>query len=385
MPFNYRLLLRQLTRSIFCTRGTPLQLKARRVRFLAVFALAFPVMLLSSVAGMLVDEVAYRRYRRVRVRQPVFIIGNFRSGSTFLHRLLARDSRQFSSMKTWEIYFAPSVAQRRFWQGLWAVDAALGGRLLRAIRRGEERVLGRVKLHRVRLSEPEEDEALFYYTWHTLFTWFFFPEPQRGTAYHHYDDAVPAPVRRKNVSFYRRCLQRHLFVHGCERHYLAKNPSSTPRIRSLLREFPDARFICLVRDPREAVPSTMSWFSFAWHYFADPPERHPFRDFVLDLTSHWYACPLQILPRLSPRSWTIVRYDDLVADPRGTVAAIYERFGLELSPQYEAVLRGESERARSHRGENHYDLADVGLDQEKIRDIYGDVLAAYEQARLLHS
>ena len=248
------------------------------------FTLLFPLLLGTSRLAMLLDGLFYPGYRHTRVREPVFIIGNFRSGSTFLHRLLAQDTRRFTSMKTWEIYFAPSVLQHKMWRGIWAVDAALGGRLKRRLRQGEERVLGDVKLHRVRFSEPEEDEALFYYTWHTLFTWFFFPVIDSDHPYHRYDEAIPAGVRRRNMEFYRRCLQRHLYVHDSRRHYLAKNPSSTPRIRSLMRRFPDARFIYLVRDPLDSVPSTMSWFSFAWHYFASPLEPYPLREFVLDLT-----------------------------------------------------------------------------------------------------
>ena len=29
----------------------------------------------------------------------------------------------------------------------------------------------------------------------------------------------------------------------------------------------------LYRDPAETVPSTMRWFSFAWHYFSSARER----------------------------------------------------------------------------------------------------------------
>ena len=90
MLFNYRLLSSQLFFSLFATRGTHLRLRPRRLRFLAAFSLLFPVMLLSSWIGFALDLLFYRRFRDIPVRSPVFIIGNFRSGSTFLHRLLTR-------------------------------------------------------------------------------------------------------------------------------------------------------------------------------------------------------------------------------------------------------------------------------------------------------
>src|SRR5688572_25933586 len=41
------------------------------------------------------DEVFHRGYKNTAVKQPVFIIANPRSGTTYLHRLLAMDSERF--------------------------------------------------------------------------------------------------------------------------------------------------------------------------------------------------------------------------------------------------------------------------------------------------
>ncbi len=56
------------------------------------------------------------------IEAPVFIIGNFRSGSTLLQRLLAKDEEHLTAMTTLEIYIAPSITQRVFWKAAGKVD-----------------------------------------------------------------------------------------------------------------------------------------------------------------------------------------------------------------------------------------------------------------------
>ena len=65
------------------------------------------------------------------------------------------------------------------------------------------------------------------------------------------------------------------------------------RIARLLEEFPDARIVYLVRHPADALVSTIGWFAFAWHYFASPTEKYPFRPTIMELTRAWYLNPLR--------------------------------------------------------------------------------------------
>ena len=42
----------------------------------------------------LLDTILFSGYRRVVIREPLFIIGNFRGGTTLMYRLLAADSHR---------------------------------------------------------------------------------------------------------------------------------------------------------------------------------------------------------------------------------------------------------------------------------------------------
>ena len=87
---------------------------ARHLQRLLVVALALPpfaCLQLLHWIGFALDEILFRGYRDIEIRQPTFVLGVPRSGTTFLHRLLAHDP-QFTTFSTWECFFAPSISER---------------------------------------------------------------------------------------------------------------------------------------------------------------------------------------------------------------------------------------------------------------------------------
>lgn len=377
---NVRLLLRQLRRQAFGPRNDLSRLRPRRVKFLAVFSLLFPWGIGFTWFAMLLDELFFRGYRRVRVEKPLFIVGNFRSGTTFLQRLLAQDSRNITGLTTREIYLTPTISQRKLWRFLLLIDPYLGrpfGRVLAAV---EDRILRRIPFHRVRLEEAEEDEGLFFYTWDSMFIWFFFPFSADEFVYPRFDEAVPARRRRRLMRFYRGMLKRHLYVHGEHLRIVSKNPSFTPKIYSLLEVFPDARFVNLVRNPDELVPSMTNWFSYCWHYFSSPSDPYPNRDHVMKIAVHWYRYPERAFAELPREQGKVVRFDDLIADTSELVRELYEDLDLSVSPEF-AELLDEADRlptkaTRSPR------LEDVGLSAAEIERRFSAVKQAYEFQRV---
>ncbi len=58
-----------------------------------------------------------------------------------------------------------------------------------------------------------------------------------------------------------------------------------------------------------------------------------------------------------------VHFRDFLADPLTTVRGIYERLGLELTPDAEARMRAFiAANPQGKHGLHHYDFADTGLD-----------------------
>lgn len=377
MGFDYRGFLEFTRTAFFRTRNTDYPLTPRRVSRLAAFYLSFPLFELVTQIGLLLDDTFFADYRQQQVRQPVFIIGNPRSGTTFLHRLMAKDEAQFISLKTWQVLLAPSITQRRLWKTINNLDRRLGRSLKRLVQRWEKNWHDAFVVHELALEEPEEDEFLFVHIWSSLATSLFSAVMDRAPTYTHFDTAVPDAEKQRIMTFYQGCLKRHLYDQNGTpsqgKRYLAKNPSFCAKVGTLWQWFPDAKFIYLVRNPLEMIPSYVSVMQLQWRALADPLTPWAARDYVLHMARHWYTYPLQRLARAPADSYVIVRYDDLVHNPAGTVAGIYQHLGIEMNPVYAQVLLQEAEASKAYRSRHHYSLEQLGLTRELIVDRFRDV------------
>jgi len=377
VAFNLKNFARFTWRSLFNSKGTDYRLTPRRIGRLVAFYLLFPLLELVIWFGFLLDDVFFRGYRRMEIEQPVFIVGNPRSGTTFLQRLLARDRENFTSMQLWEILLAPSVTYRKVVQALVSLDRLLGGPLQRRMAAQERRWKEENVMHRVALRAPEEDQYLLVHIWSTLAVWTFSGILEEAEPYTFFDDQVPQAEKERIMGFYRRCIQRYLYARAGGRgravHYLSKNPSASPKIDALYEFFPDAKIVYLARNPLDVIPSYVSLLDYTWRFFGDPLRDYGSRDYVLDMARHWYTYPLERLERAPEDSYAVVNFDDLVDDAEQTVADIYRRFGFEIGPAFAQVLREEAERARNHRSEHDYSLEQVGLTREQIVARYADV------------
>ncbi len=65
---------------------TDAPLTPRRLALLAVFPL-FLVFQVLQIVGLALDHLLFPAFRSTKLRQPVFIVGVPRSGTTFLHRV----------------------------------------------------------------------------------------------------------------------------------------------------------------------------------------------------------------------------------------------------------------------------------------------------------
>lgn len=354
----------------------------RRVAILVAFYLLFPLLELTVWIGFLLDNLLFRGHGREVVAAPVFIAGNPRSGTTFLHRLLSKDVERFSTMKMWEILFAPSIVQRRIVSGLAALDRRLGGWLDKRLQRTEQDWHEQNVMHEVSLREPEEDDYLLLHIWSALTTGLSAGLLQEAIPYTYFDTAIPVAEKDRIMAFYRRCVRRHLHADrlargGKNRSYLAKNPALCPKLDTVFRHFPDAKVVYLVRSPLEMLPSYVNMMMFSWRVLGIPVEDHSLRDYLIEMSRHWYTYPLQRLETAPAHSYLIVKYDDMVSDPVGTVRAIYSRFGFEISSAYERVLQEEAAKARRYHSRHAYSPEESGLSREQILETYPDVFERF--------
>jgi hypothetical protein len=310
------------------------------------------------------------------IEKPLFIIGNLRSGSTFLHRLLSRDTVAFTSLTTWDIYLTPSVTQKKITKFFSKLDLKLGGYVHRLLHAFDERTLGRLKIHRISFFQPEEDENILLHIWDSFWVSFMFPFMDEMPNYQHFDEALSPERRRRIMKFYKSMLQRHMYATG-KKYFVAKNPAFSPKIATLLELFPDARIIYLARNPLDMLPSTISWINYARRQFTDPKEKYLYLDEIVDLTQHWYRYPLQYLDAHPSPRHLILNYDDLIQRPEQVIRSFYEQFGYPDKPGLDSIVDAAVKDTLTFRSDHVYSYEEMGFTHRQILEIYADIFERF--------
>lgn len=305
-----------------------------RPRRLAVLLLGFPLFMLLQLAhalGHVLDELLFRGWRRVRIEAPLFISGIPRSGTTFVHRVLAADESRYSSLRTWEAVLAPSVTQRCLWRGLARADRLIGSPLRRTLLALTRRLGDFQDVHEVGLWQAEEDYLALLPAAGCFVMVLAFPHCaalwQLGRL-----ERMPARRRQALLDHYEACLKKHLYAAGGGRPLLSKNAAFASWLPALRERFPDARFLICVREPLTALSSQLSAISAGRELFASDPDGRHFTQAFRQLFGHNYASLLQQL-QAAPARTAVLDQGELSRCPQAVLVAALQAIGIEAGPR----------------------------------------------------
>lgn len=292
---------------------------------------AFVCALLNT--GRLFEELAYRlRVKKMPLDDaPLFILGHWRSGTTFVHNIFCKD-KQFGYTTTYQTVF-PNVMffGRRLFHLL--VSAVMPER-----RPTDNMELGP--------DLPQEEEfAMSNLVPYSFYHFWYFPRHTRE-----YSDKYltfrncPEHEREIYKKEFVRMVKTSLYNTGGKR-YLSKNPPHTGHIREILEMFPNARFIYLVRNPYTVFESTRSFFTNVIEPLKlqdiTPQE---IEDNIISTYTDLYT-RYEEQKSLIPEGHLIeVRFEDFEADPLGMTERIYRELSLDgfdsARPAIEAYIGG---------------------------------------------
>ncbi|MGB2955998.1 MAG: sulfotransferase [Anaerolineales bacterium] len=375
MPFNIRYYLTYFYYSFFRSKGTPGKLSVKRIFLLLFLFFAYPIWNIYIRLGYYLDNLFFSEFKQVQYSDPVFIIGNYRSGSTFLHRLLLRD-QQFTCLKAWEIYFSPAITQRWFIRLLNRISRRIGNPIGKFVAAFDQSLNGIYAMHETGMFTFEQDSQVFYHSWSSYNLFAPFPFPELAQKYIYYDQKVPETRRRKEFTYYRDVLKRQLFLNPGKQ-YISKNPDFSPAVETIKEFFPNAKFINLVRPPEQMIPSTVNLWANNWRAYGSPEELFPLVDTLQEHVKHWYQYPHQRLSSLPSDRYLVVDFERLVSNPKREIERIYQQFGFEFSAEYHKIMEEETIKSRNFTSGNSYSLPEMGLDIEELKQQYKPILESY--------
>lgn len=376
MFFNWRMFGRALRLALF---QQPFSL--RRWAFVIFFSALFLSFLGVVLVGRALDHVLFPGFKRQPVRQPVFIIAPPRSGTTLVQNLFSLDADRFVHLKMYQTIF-PSVSFQRLFDALGWLDRKLGGPVTRVLGWCEKKWFGGWDtMHKMRLNQPEEDDALFLYAFESEAIYLLFPHVQELWEAG-FPDALPPEKRRRLMRYYRSCLQRHLYANGPTRTLLSKATQSSGTVESLMEEFPDARFITIIRHPYKSVASHVSLFVPVWRaHSPDIAKDGPVARAYAGLAVEWYKHLFEFRTKVDPARYHCIDYRELVRDPGAVIAQAYAHFGWPVSDDLRLRLREATRRQAEFKSQHEYTLEEFGLSKQWIQDELAEVLDFYKLPR----
>lgn len=296
------------------------------------------------------DRQIYPEIAQQEIREPLFIVGLPRSGTTLLHALLAADPAHRAPL-TWEVMSPSPPSSEDRQQRIQQASRNLA--VLRWLAPTFESV------HATGAELPQECVSLMSPT---------FMSDQFDTMYN-----VPSyrawffnQDLRPAYQFHRRCLEQLQFRRSAER-WVLKAPAHMFAAPALLSIYPDARFVQIHRDPMEAVVSVSSLVTILRRVFSDAVDPVQIGRDALTYWSQALKTFLRARDQLPASRVCDLRYNDVRRDPIAAAQRVYEHFSWPFAKKIEErmriVLAQQASQSRSRGGVHRYDATHFKLNE----------------------
>ncbi len=321
-----------------------------------------------ALVARLLSEAGWKQfpgYADVPIERPIFVTGLPRTGTTALHRLLTEDPAH-QGLEVW----LADVPQPRPARDTWPDNP-----VYRAIQAGYAK-------HHV---EHPEFMGVHYMSAATVEEcWQLLRQSMRSVSYEclahlpTYSRWLAGQDWTAAYARHKRNLQL-IGLRDAGRRWVLKNPSHLFALDALLAAYPDALVVQTHRAPRTAIASMCSLSAQATAGWSEAFTGRTLGRAQLELWSRGLDTFTAERARHAPAQFFDVAYDELVADPIGTVEAIYRHFGIELTDEARAsmdAVHAESVTG-SRRPAHRYTLDDFGLTGAEVDEHFD----GYERRR----
>jgi len=330
-------------------------------------ALAIKKLFENTVYGRLkIEQVlaANPEIEKKEIKQPVFIVGMPRTGTTILHAILNEDPR-FRSPLAWEC-LRPYPVPRP--------ETYYHNEQIKEIEKNFEQLFKLVpdfnKKHYMAADTPQECIGINAFDFNSFQTPVLFSMPSYIEWFNNKADKL------KTMRFHKRFLQ-YLQSGGVKAdHWLLKTPVHMIRLPELFEVYPDAKIIITHRHPFKIVPSIASLISSIRSLYSnhEDPKKTAFEQ--AEIWSDYFNRFLDSLNTLNKNDQiTHVKFDDFVTDQIEIIKNIYRQFGWDLPNK--TLVRFKTfldENPKDKNGVHIYNLEDFGLTKEYIEEKFSNYI-----------
>ncbi len=309
---------------------------------------------------MILDNIFFPSLINTRIKNPITIVGNPRSGTTFLHRYLIKNNIG-SGSELWQLIYTSVTLQK------------IIKPILPILERFSPTKYHSTEAHRTSLSSIETDDASmlfrffdgfflygFFLTWsdENLFDWV---DPKKRNK------------SKRDFKWFESMWKRTLKFHSSDR-MIAKLFSVSANCPAYQKKFNDGKILYMIRDPLSVIPSGLSLVTGVldkkFDFWSMPEDQR--QKFIEKL----YRALIELLLRFED-DWSnnkidktkvmIVRFDRMMSDFEGLMDEILNFIDYDSSDQFISNIKKTAEEQRSFKSGHQYDLEKFGLTAERIK------------------
>ena len=309
---------------------------------------------------MKIDWLFYPFKLREKIKKPILIVGNPRSGTTFIHRYLS-DNGLGTGSKLYQMVFTSTVLQK------------LIKPILPLLEKISPAKFHSDEVHKTSLTAIETDDTSLLFR---FFDGFFLYAFILSWAKEDLLDWFQPKIRdnsKRDFDWLDTMWRRTLISSDSER-MIGKLFSISVNIPAFLNKFPDAKLLYMIREPLNVIPSGLSLVTGVldgvFGFWSLPKEK---RQFYIDrLYKALVELQLRfhedwISGKIDKSKVMIVKYDKMMSDFEGLMGDVLEFVDYKPSEELLNKINKTAESQRSYKSKHKYDLDKFGLSEEKIR------------------
>ena len=272
-------------------------------------------------------------YPRKMKEDPIFILGHWRSGTTYMQNLMSCDP-QFS-------YFDPITTYTNN-------NALFLHKPITAVQK-KAVVTARPMDNLDYESDSPSEECFAVANRCTAGVVHVMAFPQNAD---HYIDSVvvsdkSSKIRNDWCRAYHKVMSKVSYINGGRR-LVVKSPDNTCHIQEILKIYPNAKFIHIYRTPYRVVPSTVNMFELASQFLSlqDIPSHEEVEDTVINLYKKVYTQYLNDRELIPAGNLIEIKYEDFIKTPGDYLERIYTELGIQgyenARPYFEEHIAAQS-------------------------------------------
>ncbi len=317
------------------------------------------VLRLIITTGRTLDHLFYNNMNMQK--NPIIIVGNPRSGTTFLHRFLIKN-RLGTGSQLWQLIYPSVIIQKFIKPFLPILEKFSPARHHSTV------------AHKTSLTSYETDDVSFLFRYFDGFFLYGFFLSFSDEDLFYWIDPNHRDTSARDFEWLKSVWERNLFSNQGER-YIGKLFSIAGNLPKFQFYFPDAKILYMIRDPLHVIPSGLSLITGVLDKrFRFWSLKKPIRDrFIQRL----YVALVELLNRffrdwesnkIDKRNVLIIPFNEMMENFEIVMDNVLSFLEVKNNENMKKEIFDTAHIQRNYKSKHNYSLSKFGLTESQIRN-----------------